>query len=1034
MESSEKSEWLENHEEFSKITKEENEEMDSGNPLKRSSDPTIISFSKKPKIENVVPSSLLEVQLHDEETPKIPSVQDDQTVFNILTDPVSTPFRCKLCPEQFRFFYSLACHVRLNHGKASEKVPSKRIECELCHQKFKTQVAKTDHINSKHSGYKGDFTTRNNFDEYLRNPDLILKIIVKENAPLAKGHVAAKTLNREFIDSKVKIQGVENMLNTENPDAFECGICQNNKFSKNSLSALNNHVYNSHKKDFSVNCLICNQSQLNSIEELKTHLSEKHSRVYQNYRCLYCQFGTDSTRSLTHHKKVHHLSQAIYKCDYCPTRFFHQQHKNAHILRDHPDSESVCKVCSKVINDKDQMKVHMTKAHMEMDQPEAKGFTMSNEVNEDMFVCSLCPDLTPTCNIRQFSLHLRTNHSQVESSSQCALCKTTFPSFAQLRKHARKQHHTLYQPFRCELCRFGTDLKTSLEAHKVQEHPDLFKFTCDLCPTRAFYSQSDLNIHTKKKHGDRSRYQFECNHCFKQFPSKDKLNDHMNQFHGFGYKCDVCGVRCSDQNRLKRHMKTHEETDYNPESLMKGDNSSKKEEDLKCRFVDCLVESANLKELIDHMLAFHHGNEKKCTMCSTVAADMNKLRSHYYGVHLKLKPYTCKKCGISFGKKSGVQRHLKVGVCDKNGLSEGESVNDWIVIDEVMNKMDITHDTQQPVKEFKHKFYCEPCSQGFRYQWSYDKHIRSVHEGLREHQCADCGKFFQSASVLNKHMKTQHYPVAKCIPCSKCDKQFRSINALHNHLRTVHELFVAWVPEELNQPDPKETIPEDKILPEIQKCPALECDFQTRSLKAMKEHQLIEHNGRPHQCEKCGLAFLKQFNLKKHVDSVHLGVRGHMCDKCGQGFYKRAVMVRHQKTSCSGNPQYANMVTNNEARKHKKSFNCSQCTSTFNDVEMLKHHMVKHHLNIPSKFECHHCGKAFVMLTGFKHHLAIYHGETPVNNVCEICGFDCESFENWRYHMNQHYTGGVKLSSLEQQMNVDRFEETERAVDYIVPT
>ena len=238
----------------------------------------------------------------------------------------------------------------------------------------------------------------------------------------------------------------------------------------------------------------------------------------------------------------------------------------------------------------------------------------------------------------------------------------------------------------------------------------------------------------------------------------------------------------------------------------------------------------------------------------------------------------------------------------------------------------------------------------------------------------------------------------------------------------------------MREPRPGETIPENKMLPEVQKCPAYECDFQTRRLKAMKEHQLTEHNGRPYQCEKCGLAFLKQFNLKKHVDSVHLGVRGHMCDKCGQGFYKRAVMVRHQKTSCSGNPQYANMVTNNEARKHKKSFNCSQCTSTFNDVEMLKHHMVKHHLNIPSKFECHHCGKAFVMLTGFKHHLAIYHGETPVSHICEVCGVDCESFMNWRYHMNQHYIGGVKISSSEQQLNIDPFEETERAVDYIVPT
>ena len=1029
MESSENSEFLENHTELSKITKEENEETDSRYSLKRSSDPTIISFSKKPKIENDFPSSILEVQLHEEKS-EMPSVQDDQTMFNFITDPVSTPFCCKLCPEQFRFFYSLACHIRLNHGKASEKVPTKRIKCELCHQKFKTQMAKTDHINSKHSGHKGDFTTRNNFDEYLRNPELILKIIVKENAPLAKGHVAAKTLNREFIDTKQKIQGVDNMLNTENPDAFECGVCQNNKFSKNSLSALTKHVHNSHKKEFSVNCLICNQSQLKTIEELKTHLAEKHSRVYQNYRCLYCQFGTDSTRSLTHHKKVHHLSQAIYKCDYCPTRFFHEQHKNGHILRDHPDSESVCKVCSKVF-DKDQMKMHVTKAHLEVDQPEAKGFTMSNDINEEMFVCSLCPDFIATCNVRQFSLHLRLNHSQVESSSQCALCKTTFPSFAQLRKHAKKQHHTMYQPFRCELCRFGTDLKTSLEAHKIQEHPDLFKFTCDLCPSRAFYSQSDLNLHTKRKHIESSRFQFECNHCFKQFTSKSKLNTHINLFHGFGYKCDVCGVNCSNQNDLKKHMKTHEETQDNQELVIKG--SSKKEDDLKCRFVDCLVEGANLRELIDHMLAFHHGEEKKCAMCSTVPADRNKLRLHYYGVHLKLKPYVCKKCGISFGKKSGVQRHLKEGVCDKNGLREGETINDWIDTDEVMGKLDIANDTQPTVKEFKPKFYCEPCSQGFRYQWSYDKHIRSVHEGLREHQCADCGKFFQSASVLNKHMKTQHYPVAKCIPCSKCDKQFKSISALHSHLRTVHELFVVWVPQELNQPDPKETIPEDKILPEVQSCPALECDFQTQSLKALKEHQLNEHSGRPYQCEKCGLAFLKQFNLKKHVDSVHLGVRGHMCDKCGQGFYKKSVMVRHQKTSCSGNPQYTN-ATKNEVGKHKKSFNCSECASSFNHIESLQLHMAKTHLNIPSKFECHHCRKAFVMLSGFKHHLAVYHGETPVGNICEICGVDCESFLNWRYHVNQHYSGGVKMSPTEkQQLNIDNFEETERAVGSIVP-
>ena len=189
-------------------------------------------------------------------------------------------------------------------------------------------------------------------------------------------------------------------------------------------------------------------------------------------------------------------------------------------------------------------------------------------------------------------------------------------------------------------------------------------------------------------------------------------------------------------------MKTHEEVAAK-QDVVEIHETKEKETDFNCRFDGCIVQSATLKELIDHMLTIHHGTEKKCTMCSNTPVDRNKLRLHYYAVHLKLKPYVCKKCGMTFGKKSGAQRHLRAGVCD--GMKKDDDVNDLIATDEVMEKLEFFNEDLHE-KEYNPKFFCEPCSQGFRYQWSFDKHMREIHEGLREHQCADCGKEFTTPS------------------------------------------------------------------------------------------------------------------------------------------------------------------------------------------------------------------------------------------------------------------------------------------------
>ena len=114
------------------------------------------------------------------------------------------------------------------------------------------------------------------------------------------------------------------------------------------------------------------------------------------------------------------------------------------------------------------------------------------------------------------------------------------------------------------------------------------------------------------------------------------------------------------------------------------------------------------------------------------------------------------------------------------------------------------------------------------------------------------------------------------------------------------------------------------------KCPALDCEFECKTVEEWKEHSKDKHYSRPFQCEVCGKAFNEQFNLKKHFDGVHLGHKGHICEGCGQGFYKKSVMIRHQNATCSSVKPNLN---------HK----CKQCGKEFDSHGKLNKHIEKRH-------------------------------------------------------------------------------------------
>ena len=92
------------------------------------------------------------------------------------------------------------------------------IYCEICYETFDKFKDKVHHIDLKHYGNKGEFVHKNNMKTLLQKDSIVLNIVVKDNAPLAKGLIAARTVKKEMVDNKVKAIGVEVMDNDENPN------------------------------------------------------------------------------------------------------------------------------------------------------------------------------------------------------------------------------------------------------------------------------------------------------------------------------------------------------------------------------------------------------------------------------------------------------------------------------------------------------------------------------------------------------------------------------------------------------------------------------------------------------------------------------------------------------------------------------------------------------------------------------------------------------------------------------------------------
>ena len=192
---------------------------------------------------------------------------------------------------------------------------------------------------------------------------------------------------------------------------------------------------------------------------------------------------------------------------------------------------------------------------------------------------------------------------------------------------------------------------------------------------------------------------------------------------------------------------------------------------------------------------------------------------------------------------------------------------------------------------------CVHCGKIFNGSSNMIKHVRRVHEGIKEtYPCGQCPKVYQSRSARYMHRKADHEGVKHY--CDKCERWFSRKNHLMEHMESEHE---------------------EKTFP---------CELCGKyySRRGLTDHQRAVHRGTTFECPECQQTFTTLGNLTNHRKSKHDKIRYH-CEQCVSSFTRSSDLNIHVKTKHEGKGSM---------------FQCDLCEKSFASIKASRLHRAKH--------------------------------------------------------------------------------------------
>ena len=203
----------------------------------------------------------------------------------------------------------------------------------------------------------------------------------------------------------------------------------------------------------------------------------------------------------------------------------------------------------------------------------------------------------------------------------------------------------------------------------------------------------------------------------------------------------------------------------------------------KLQFVDYIELISNKEEKKEEEeITYHAGAVHKCDCCDSSFTD-----EKYLQLHILLHP-KCDKCGKKFKSQKLLKKHDKIEHMKSVQQSEDVKNNKkvkcdhcdlYLCLGNLKRHIRVVHEAIRDIK-------CPHCTLEFLLYEHLRSHIFKVHDG-KKIDCDSCEKSFLTSGQLQKH-KNNNHEKPKVLMCEQCSTTFREVKCLNKHIRRVSSL------------------------------------------------------------------------------------------------------------------------------------------------------------------------------------------------------------------------------------------------------
>ncbi|XP_018578142.1 zinc finger protein OZF-like isoform X2 [Anoplophora glabripennis] len=315
----------------------------------------------------------------------------------------------------------------------------------------------------------------------------------------------------------------------------------------------------------------------------------------------------------------------------------------------------------------------------------------------------------------------------------------------------------------------------------------------------------------------------------------------------------------------------------------------------------------------------------------------------------KKQPSDCQICREHFSTRTKLYEHKK-----KNPACRTRHFKCTVCVKAFFTEFKLKLHMRSHTKETP--FECKICLKKFRFASNVNRHIDSIHKGLKPFRCDICGKGFTRNGNLLEH-KRNHSGELPYI-CNYCGLSFNKTRPYQYHLN-IHKATNSKNSSDL-------------------KCDTCAKIFGSHS--SLRKHKLTHTKENNFLCDICGRNFRTNQTLVNHIN-VHLDVKSFKCRFCDKVFSRKSTLQVH----CLSHTK-------------EKPFKCNICLKTFAQIVHLKNHERIHNGEKP--YQCAFCSRKFSVKCNLVIHTRIHTKDTKYK--CTVCGKMYYESRSLKRHMKLH--------------------------------